>query len=169
MPLACMHVLIQLGLNFKLSFPPHSKQQGWAFHFSTCSLQVEEYTVWLCFSRCDSKSSKTKNKLKFSPSWTEFKIVLSPQGGVEKSDVANNILGSGVGTSSETCGGMLGWIGFQKPVVHIWENVKELIFERNYENIEWLLQQLLKRGYVCASDVFLTVGHCIPTTRERAY
>eukprot|EP00969_Alexandrium_andersonii_P266315 11770226-Alexandrium_andersonii.AAC.1 len=95
--------------------------------------------------------------------------VRSVAGGVNKSDVQNNILGAGQGSSGETCQSMLSWLRNHRPVIHIWENVAELIQSSNSVNLEWFLSALEEIGFVCCYMPFKSLKHGAPTKRERAY
>ena len=89
-------------------------------------------------------------------------------GGVSRNDV-KDILASGGGSSGSTAWGMVSWLSTHQPLLHIWENVPDLVQHKNFENLEWLLRTVARAGYACAYGLFRSVRFGHPTRRERAY
>jgi site-specific DNA-cytosine methylase len=64
---------------------------------------------------------------------------------------------------------MVEWLQKHRPVVHLWENVPDLLAPGSNDNLEWLLGILFKIGYVVAYGLFKSSSFGHPTHRERAY
>jgi len=51
----------------------------------------------------------------------------------------------------------------------LWENVPDLVYESNKDNLDYLMQSLLAIGYVCAFALFKTVEYGQPQDRLRVF
>ena len=92
----------------------------------------------------------------------------SPPGGLQKQEVGS-CLRDGRGTTGSTCQAMVEWLSSRQPLLHVWENVPDIISPKNMENLEWLMAALRKVGYECACSVFKSSSFGHPSARERAY
>lgn len=56
-----------------------------------------------------------------------------------------------------------------QPIIHLWENVPELVSEKNSANLEHLMFLLIRAGYAVSFAVLKSADFGHPTKRERVY
>ena len=87
----------------------------------------------------------------------------------KREQILHNMLEDGKGSSGNTCQCMLAYLKTHSPAFHIWENVPSILQYNQKNNLDYLLKALLKAGYVCATDMFLSSDYHLPQDRNRAY
>eukprot|EP00959_Pyramimonas_sp_CCMP1952_P375573 7865968-Pyramimonas_sp.AAC.1 len=98
-----------------------------------------------------------------------FSKLFAGTAGMSRSEMLDEILKQGKGSTGATCKGMLAYLSNHSPPFHIWENVKEILEMANAENLEWLIAALAKCKYACAVSKYTSSDYQVPQARTRAY